>query len=428
MDPRRLEGILWLADLQADFRLADCKKFPKDNLVLLFLERKTHGGYCSECGTFSERIHSRDSVDLRDLSAFGYTIRLIAERYTLRCSKCNRAVVEKQWLARKGKDFTWRFECHVSRMCEEMTNMAVSRLENIDDKTVFRIDFDLLKLRQQTQVLPADIGPHYSMDEVYFRYYPKWHPQKERSFVTNLADLTHRKIITNYPGRGEKAAESCLLQLTLTQRRQMKSVATDLHDPFHKAIAKHCPHAEVVLDRFHIMQLFNEAMNDFRKEQLGLATTSTEIQLLKGNNKWLLLSGPDKLSIVDKKLLEELKSLNERIVEALLIREQFVQFFESPNIRVAKVRWYKLKALVRAADIKQINEFFRKIQAYYTRLWNFFSHKTSSAIIEALNHKIKTVKAAAYGYRNLHYFQLKILQRVGFLNSKFAPLNTVLTP
>ena len=57
-------------------------------------------------------------------------------------------------------------------------------------------------------------------------------------------------------------------------------------------------------------------------------------------------------------------------------------------------------------------------------LWDYFKHKTSSAVIEALNHKIKATKTAAYGYLNLRYFQLKILQRVGFLNSKYAPLPT----
>lgn len=43
-------------------------------------------------------------------------------------------------------------------------------------------------------------------------------------------------------------------------------------------------------------------------------------------------------------------------------------------------------------------------------------------MIEAVNHKIKATKQAAYGYRNFRYYQLKILQRVGFLNSQFAPL------
>jgi len=421
MNPRFLEGILWLADLQDDFRLSDYKKFKKDNLVLLYLERKERGGFCSSCGEWSLKIHSTDQVRLRDLSAFGYKVILIAERFTIQCTGCKKPIVESHWLHRKAREFTWRFECHISRMSEEMTNMSISRLESLDDKTIFRIDYELLKLRLQHQTLP-ELGPHYSMDEVYFRYHPSWHPQKENAFITNLLDLGHRKIIANARGRGEIAATHCLMHLSKTQQRQMQSIATDLHSPYHVAIRKHCHNADIVLDRFHVMQLFNQSIDEFRKEQIKLATNLDEIQLLKGKNKWLLLTREEKLSKTDKQLLCELKQLNERIVEALIIREKFVQFFNSSNVRVAKVNWYNLKKLVRQVNIKQINEFFRKLHDWSHELWNYFHHKTSSAVIEAINHKIKVVKSSAYGYRNVHYFQLKILQRAGFLNSQYAPL------
>jgi transposase len=183
-----------------------------------------------------------------------------------------------------------------------------------------------------------------------------------------------------------------------------------------------CPNADHVLDRFHIMQLFSESMNEFRKYQLQLTTNDDEIQLLKGNNKRLLLTRPAKLSKTNHALLEELKSLNERVVEALIIRDHLIQFFESPTKRLAKLAWYGLLKMVKEADIAQFNEFFRKLKARVDQLWAYFDHRTSSAVIEALNHKIKATKWAAYGYRNLHYFRLKILQRVGFLNTQFAPL------
>lgn len=421
MHPNMLQGILWFAGLQDEFYLIDCKRFKDQRRMILTLGRKREGGCCSKCGRWSEEIHSRDGVQLRDLSVFEYQMEWIFERFTIHCSSCNQFVVEDHWLWRSRRAFTWRFECHVSQMCEEMTNAAVGRLEKLNDKTVYRIDHELLELRLERQTLP-ELGPHYSMDEVYFRYFPEWSPDKPKSFVTNLLDLTHSKVIANSPGRDEKSASNCLQWLSKTQQRQAQSFATDLHPPYHKAIRYHCPSADIVLDRFHIMQLFNEAMNEFRKSQLELAQDSDEIQLLKGQSKWLLLTRPEKLSKKSKVHLEELKQLNERVIDALLIREHFVQFFQSPTLRIAKVRWYQLLKLVDEIDIVAFNEFFRKLKAWSKELWNYFLHKTSSAVIEAINHRIKTVKSAAYGYRNLRYFQLKILQRVGFLNTKFAPL------
>lgn len=422
MNPEQLKGILWLSDLQDDFEILDYKKFKDRNQVVLVLGRLWRAGLCSGCGSTCEQIHSTDWVWLRDLSAFGYQIELKVPRYTFWCEKCQGFRVECHWLYRERRAFTWRFEKHVSHLCEEMTNMAVGRLEKLDDKTVYRMDYELLEIRLQHQKLPA-LGPHYSMDEVYFRYFPDWSPDAEKKFITNLLDLTHGKIICNAPGRGEKAAENCLLfGLTLTQRRRAQSVATDLHPPFHLAIRKYCPNADIVLDRFHIMQLFNQAMDEFRKQQMQIYAGSEQVEFLRGRNKWLLLTREEKLSKTNRKLLEALKGMNERIVEALLIREYFTDFFRSPTVKIAKLRWYNLLHLVSEVDIKAFTEFFRKLKAWTAELWNYFTHRTTSAVIEAVNHKIKVTKGAAYGYRNLRYYQLKILQRCGFLNTQFAPL------
>lgn len=427
MNPEQYQGILALADLQDDFVLLDYKKFKSESRIVLVLGRQWRSGVCSGCGEICSKIHSSEPVWLRDLSAFGYKVELQAERYTFWCDCCQGYRVERHWLSRPRRAFTWRYEKHISQLCEEMTNASVGRLENLYDKTVYKMDFELLDIRLEYQKLP-ELGPHYSMDEIYFRYYPDWHSQAKNKFVTNLLDLTHGKVICNSPGRDSKSAENCLLLLTPTERRRAESMATDLHEPYHKAIPLHCPNADIVLDRFHIMQLFNGAMDEFRKQQLDLASGTDEVQYLRGSNKWLLLTREEKLSKTDRKLLEELKKINERIVDALLVREYFIKFFQSPTLRLAKLAWYRLLKFVQEVDIAAFNEFFRKLKQWSAQLWNYFKHRTTSAVIEAVNHKIKATKNAAYGYRNLRYYQLKILQRVGFLNSQFAILPRIHRP
>jgi len=413
------QGILSLAGLQADFEIVDVKQFRTSQRLELHLKRRDRAGRCSHCGERSKRVHSSDWVRLRDLPCFEYRVFLVVERLTIHCSRCRSYRVESLWLSRSRRDFTWRYEKHISKLCEETTNAAVGRLEGLNDKTVYNIDYELLQLRLTQQPPPLDTGPNYSMDEVHWRSFPSWHENNRVEFITNLVDLTHRKVITNSPGRDQKAAENCLLWLSSEQRDEVKAVAVDLHDPFISAIKSHCRNASIVLDRFHIMQLFSEAMNEFRKQQLNLADDSEEIHLLKGKFKWLLLTHPRKLSKTGKSFLEELKSLNERVIEALIIRDQLVHFFEATEIGEAKRRWGKFSDLVAEADIKPFNIFLIRMQKWLPLMWNYFHCKISSAVIEAINHKVKTVRSMAYGYRNRFYYQLKILQRVGFLNSRY---------
>ncbi|MBU1087175.1 MAG: transposase [Candidatus Omnitrophica bacterium] len=49
---------------------------------------------------------------------------------------------------------------------------------------------------------------------------------------------------------------------------------------------------------------------------------------------------------------------------------------------------------------------------------NWFKKKVTSAISEGFNNKIKRLKRMAYGYRDVHYFLLKIHQHCGLLNPR----------
>jgi transposase len=53
------------------------------------------------------------------------------------------------------------------------------------------------------------------------------------------------------------------------------------------------------------------------------------------------------------------------------------------------------------------------------RLWNYFTFKVTTGISEGINRVIKGLKWQAYGYKDMFYFRLKIMQKAGYLNSLF---------
>ena len=53
-------------------------------------------------------------------------------------------------------------------------------------------------------------------------------------------------------------------------------------------------------------------------------------------------------------------------------------------------------------------------------LINYFKHKLTSGVSEGINRAIKGLKWQAYGYKDMAYFALKIMQKCGYLNSKHA--------
>ena len=53
------------------------------------------------------------------------------------------------------------------------------------------------------------------------------------------------------------------------------------------------------------------------------------------------------------------------------------------------------------------------------RLWNYFEYKVTTGLSEGINRAIKGLKWQAYGYKDMLYFSLKILQKVGYLNHRY---------
>jgi hypothetical protein len=50
---------------------------------------------------------------------------------------------------------------------------------------------------------------------------------------------------------------------------------------------------------------------------------------------------------------------------------------------------------------------------------NYFSYKVTTSISEGMNNVVKALIRRGFGYKNMGYLKLKIMQQCGFLNSNF---------
>ena len=54
-------------------------------------------------------------------------------------------------------------------------------------------------------------------------------------------------------------------------------------------------------------------------------------------------------------------------------------------------------------------QFAKTLAAHRTGILAWYDHPISTGPLEGTNHKIKTMKRQAYGFRDLEFFKLKIL-------------------
>ena len=83
-----------------------------------------------------------------------------------------------------------------------------------------------------------------------------------------------------------------------------------------------------------------------------------------------------------------------------------------------------VKGLPRA--FAPLENWYKNISGGWETLKNYFDFRVTSALAEGTNNVIKALKRRSFGFRNMDYFKLKIMQVCGYLNSRYIKNSEVL--
>lgn len=314
---------------------------------------------------------------------------------------------------------------HAGRLMEEITCAAVARIIRLNPKTMWDLDQWRMKKMKSLLQLPDDLDLNFmSADEVHFRSLPKKDSitKREIKFATNLVCYKESKVLANAMGRAGSSLKNCLAVLTEPQRLAIHFFAVDMHDPFIRVIRKMCPNAEICIDRFHLAEAVNKAFDSVRKSEFKKARDQNDKfqqNMLCPHRRFVLVEKEKKLNSKDLGMLEKLKRINNNIFNGMILVEHFHKILDKAEIkefRKSLVLWYHL---VRESKLEAFRKLAKTIRKYRLNIESYIRSKLTTAVSEGLNNKIKTLKRMAYGYMNEQSFLNKILQRCGYLNSRF---------
>jgi transposase len=123
-----------------------------------------------------------------------------------------------------------------------------------------------------------------SIDEIYVG--------KKKKFYTLVMDLESGRIVWVRPGRGQAALQGFWRRLRLSKAK-LEAVAMDMSGAYWAAVLAAFPKVKVVFDRFHIMKLMNEKLDDLRRALVREAEGPLKL-VIKGT-RYLLLARPANL-------------------------------------------------------------------------------------------------------------------------------------
>jgi transposase len=361
-------------------------------------------------------------MKIETLPILGLRTFLHFRRYKFDCGQCKKARSEfVPFLSEETPHLSKEYAWWIGRLCEITPVSRVAELIDHDGTTIWRVDFNRMIRLLSTYNIPK--VRKISVDEVYARRKKKSeYEDRDERFFTIISDLETRRVIWVSFSRKKKALDEFFRIIGTEACNQIQVVAADQHEAYGASVREHCPQALLVWDRFHIMQNFEIAVNEVRKDLCAESSHQDIKMKARGKYKYLFLKKDSRRTASEKTHLEEVMQLNQGFYKLELIKEKMMTFFDQPDLASAKLIFEEVGDWIYQNAFKPLMDWYSKIERGWETLKNYFEFRVTSALSEGINNVIKTLKKKAYGYRNMNYFRLKIMQVCGYLNSRYCSM------
>lgn len=288
-------------------------------------------------------------------------------------------------------------------------------------------EWEQLEHADEWLLFADNIGPRLAIDETSLSNGELY------TFVTNRdARTRERSLVAVVAGTKSEDIIAVLLRIDGDKRNEVEEVTLDLSDSMRKIVRTAFPKASRVIDRFHIQKLACDAVQELRIRHrwnaIQQANDEMEEAKFKGEDyvpfrypngdtrkellirsRYLLFKSADKWTDSQKQRAEILFKEYPDIQKAYGLCHSLRMIFSKNTIkdaaRLSMARWYNK---VEEAGFHSFNVIAATFHEHYDEILNFYNHRSSNAMAESFNAKIKLFRANLRGVADKKFFLFRI--------------------
>lgn len=368
--------------------------------VWIFLGR-TPGGtmICSGCGVAADRIHDVAVRVVRDLPILDAATWLSVPRRRVLCLHCGPKLEQLDWLERHAR-VTRRLADSVVRLCRVLPVKQVADFFGLHWSTVKELD----KRALQRQLEPVDLSgvELLAMDEFAI--------QRGHRYATVVIEPRSRRVLWVGRERSREGVRPFFELLGEQGCRRIKAVAMDMNAAYANEVRAHCPQAEIVYDLFHVVAKYgHDVIDRVRVDEANRLRHDKKARKVVKTARWLLLRNRQNLKRPEDQVrLDELLAANHALMTVYLLKDELKQLWRQPSHEVAANAWKAWFDKAVDSGIAALVAFAKKLKPYLPGILASARWPLNTSVLEGINNKIKVIKRMAYGFRDDHYFFLKI--------------------
>jgi transposase len=356
---------------------------------------------CPGCGA---QCPGYDAVEKRwrHLNFFQYRCELVAKVPRVNCASHGVRLSEVPWASGES-GFTLLFEAMVMVLAAEMPVSDVAQMVDEQDTRLWRLIRRLVD-RAHAEKDWSEVKA-IAIDETSAR--------RGRSYVTVVMDMDTRAVLYLGPGRDSNAVRSFCEQLRVHggDPGAIRWVAMDMLHCYAKGVRENFPNAQIVYDRYHVMVMAGEAVDEVRRK------LQREGAQLKGS-LWVLRGNHWNLSAEQQLQRATLAKAYKPIGRALALRSALQDVYCASKADGAELlrSWCRWAARSRLEPFKKLAQTIRQ---YWNGIVSYFDSRLTQGAIEAINGIIQLAKRRARGFRNFLY-----LRTIAYWNTGKLPIDT----
>ncbi|MFC4710940.1 ISL3 family transposase [Enterococcus eurekensis] len=252
------------------------------------------------------------------------------------------------------------------------------------------------------------------------------------SFI--YSNASSHKIIDILIDNFSRTIRDHFLRYPLKERLKVKAIVVDMNAGYFKRVKESFPNASVVIDRFHLVQLINRALNVTRIKTMNTYRTAAAKDYRKLKRYWkLFLKESNDLDyqtyhyhrlfkkvITETEIMDYLLSLNSQLKETYQLYQDLLYCskkndYEGFKDLILMTKKHELSPSMETSILT--------LKKHLPRIKNTFQSTLSNGSLEGSINKIKLIKRIAYSYRNFYNYHDRIL--LSFSDKKIGNENAM---
>jgi transposase len=230
--------------------------------------------------------------------------------------------------------------------------------------------------------------------------------RKGHRYLTVVYDLERRVLLWVGEDRTEQTVTRFFTGLGRRRCSTIRVVCMDMWAPYRNAVQQHAPQAQVVFDRFHIVQHLNRAVDEVRRREMRRLSRTERTPFKR--SRFLLLKNPWNLTPDQKERLSHLVRLNAPIVRAYYLKEAFQLFWDYRQPGRAEQHLQKCMNSAMRSRLEPFQAFVRMLRDHLAGVLAWTRLRVSNGALEGMNNKIKLVSHRSFGFRSVANFTAAI--------------------